>query len=191
MIVSDDFYFNGLFKIKIDSGFLSERCLDKDSYYNNIRKSIYLSRNGLAKLLCSTLEINEEYLESPDVCIDPDDDKVLIDYLSEVYLSKAELEILNKDTGLLTKSKKPTFNNDKIISSHQTIIKGLLLVIDKLHDKKRVFSSPQEKISANELSKEILNVIAENPSDFLYEKIGDSTIRKYLRKILKEMADNS
>ena len=76
-----------------------------------------------------------------------------------------------------------------MLSSHQTIIKGLLLVIDKMHNKKRVFTSPKKRISHNEISKEILTIIEENPNDFLDEKIGDSTIRKYLRNSLKEIED--
>ena len=32
-----------------------------------------------------------------------------------------------------------------MLSSHQTIIKGLLLVIDKMHNKKRVFTSLLKK----------------------------------------------
>ncbi|WP_207551822.1 hypothetical protein [Rodentibacter trehalosifermentans] len=84
----------------------------------------------------------------------------------------------------------PSNNNEKMLSSHRAIIKGLLLVIDKIHNKKRIFSSPRGKITTNEISKEILTIIEENPYDFLDDKIKDRTIRKYLGDILKKIEDN-
>ena len=117
-----------------------------------------------------------------------DDNALLYSIIDSKNQEILALEEKNKEL-IKHKNKSALIERDKMLSSHQTIIKGLLLVIDKMHNKKRVFTSPKKRISPNEISKEILTIIEENPNYFLDEKIGDSTIRKYLRNSLKEMED--
>ena len=159
-------------------------------------KDLYISKDDIEKIrkdlnLLSILDTRPPQIPekiTPEIGKLKDDNALLYSIIDSKNQEILALEEKNKEL-IKHKNKSVLIERDKMLSSHQTIIKGLLLVIDKMHNKKRVFTSPKKRISPNEISKEILTIIEENPNDFLDEKIGDSTIRKYLRNSLKEMED--
>ncbi|GEM_PF-4068580 len=194
IIISDNFSFEGLFKIKISQDFLSERSLDKESYCNNIRKSIYLSKTGLARLICETIEINEELLFDSDISIDPDYDKIFINYLNEIYLSKVEIDILNKDFGLFTdvNTKKPDekLNNGSNDEMYQNIINALVFMHHPKFQKvnrKDFFITDKNRPSFNAISEAISDILEEMESKMGYSgKVRKSkTIAPFLEKFLE------
>ena len=159
-------------------------------------KDLYISKDDIEKIrkdlnLLSILDTRPPQIPekiTQEIGKLKDDNALLYSIIDSKNQEILALEEKNKEL-IKHKNKSVLIERDKMLSSHQTIIKGLLLVIDKMHNKKRVFTSPKKRISPNEISKEILTIIEENPNDFLDEKIGDSTIRKYLRNSLKEMED--
>ncbi|HHV6818349.1 TPA: hypothetical protein ACUL8A_001729, partial [Haemophilus influenzae] len=159
-------------------------------------KDLYISKDDIEKIrkdlnLLSILDTRPPQIPekiTQEIEKLKDDNALLYSIIDSKNQEILALEEKNKEL-IKHKNKSALIERDKMLSSHQTIIKGLLLVIDKMHNKKRVFTSPKKRISPNEISKEILTIIEENPNYFLDEKIGDSTIRKYLRNSLKEMED--
>ena len=159
-------------------------------------KDLYISKDDIEKIrkdlnLLSILDTRPPQIPekiTQEIEKLKDDNALLYSIIDSKNQEILALEEKNKEL-IKHKNKSVLIERDKMLSSHQTIIKGLLLVIDKMHNKKRVFTSPKKRISPNEISKEILTIIEENPNDFLDEKIGDSTIRKYLRNSLKEIED--
>ena len=193
LIVTDEFCFDGIFKIKINSGFINDRGLDTDSYLSNIRKSIQLSNTGLARLICAELEINEELLESSDISIDTAHDKIFIDYLNEIYLSKVEIDILNKDFELFTKTddkkSESQLNGDLDHEMYQSIINALVFLHHPKFQKvnrKSFFITDKNRPSFNAISEAISDILEEMQSKVGYSgKVRKAkTIAPFLEKFL-------
>lgn len=124
LIVSDEFCFEGMFRINIDKGFINEIGLDLNSYLYNIRKSIRLSNTGLARLICAELEINEELSEFPDISIDTEYDKKSESQLNGdldhemyqsvinalVFLHHPKFQKVNRKSFFITDKNRPSFN---------------------------------------------------------------------------------
>lgn len=153
-------------------------------------KDIYLSKKDIEKIrdeldIINILNTKETTIQSAII----EENKKLYTLLEAKNTEILALQEKNKE---LIKQKKELdlIERDKIALSYKSIIKGLLFIIDKINGKKRIFSSPRGKITTNEISKEILTIIEENPNDFLDDKIRDRTIRKYLGDILKKIEDN-
>ncbi len=193
LIVTDEFYFDGIFKIKIGSGFINDRGLDTDSYLSSIRKSIRLSNTGLARLICAELEINEELSEFSDISIDTEYDKIFIDYLNEVYLSKVEIDILNKDFELFTKTddkkSESQLNGDLDHEMYQSIINALVFLHHPKFQKvnrKSFFITDKNRPSFNAISEAISDILEEMQSKVGYSgKVRKAkTIAPFLEKFL-------
>lgn len=193
LIVSDEFCFEGMFRINIDKGFIHEIGLDLDRYLYNIRKSIRLSNTGLARLICAELEINEELSEFSDISIDTEYDKIFIDYLNEVYLSKVEIDILNKDFELFTKTddkkSESQLNGDLDHEMYQSIINALVFLHHPKFQKvnrKSFFITDKNRPSFNAISEAISDILEEMQSKVGYSgKVRKAkTIAPFLEKFL-------
>ncbi|KOQ97739.1 hypothetical protein ABW51_03130 [Haemophilus sp. C1] len=193
LIVSDEFCFEGMFRINIYKGFINEIGLDLNSYLYNIRKSIRLSNTGLARLICAELEIHEDLSEFPDISIDTEYDKIFIDYLNEVYLSKVEIDILNKDFELFTKTddkkSESQLNGDLDHEMYQSIINALVFLHHPKFQKvnrKSFFITDKNRPSFNAISEAISDILEEMQSKVGYSgKVRKAkTIAPFLEKFL-------
>lgn len=193
LIVSDEFCFEGMFRINIEKGFINEIGLDPDSYLYNLRKSILLSKTGLSRLICSSLEINETFIRGPDIFIDAEDDQIFVDYLNEVYLSKAEINLLNKDFELFTKTDdkkaESQLNGDLDHEMYQSIINALVFLHHPKFQKvnrKSFFITDKNRPSFNAISEAISDILEEMQSKVGYSgKVRKAkTIAPFLEKFL-------
>lgn len=193
LIVSDEFYFEGMFRINIEKGFINEIGLDPDSYLYNLRKSIFLSKTGLSRLICSSLEINETFIRDPDIFIDAEDDQIFIDYLNEVYLSKAELNLLNKDFGLFTHSNTNKPHEKSINESDEEMYQSVINALVFMHhpkfqkvNRKSFFITDKNRPSFNAISEAISDILEEMQSKVGYSgKVRKAkTIAPFLEKFL-------
>lgn len=193
LIVSDEFCFEGMFRINIEKGFINEIGLDPDSYLYNLRKSILLSKTGLSRLICSCLEINETIIRDPDIFIDAEDDQIFIDYLNEVYLSKAEINLLNKDFGLFMHSNTNKLHEKSISESDEEMYQSVINALVFMHhpkfqkvNRKNFFITDKNRPSFNAISEAISDVLEEMQSKIGYNgKIRKAkTIAPFLEKFL-------
>ena len=79
---------------------------------------------------------------------------------------------------------------DKLILNYKTIIKGLLLVIERLRKSKNpqsLFLSNRSEITANALATAIENAVAEEPAPELDKMLSGRTIRARLSEVIKEI----
>lgn len=79
---------------------------------------------------------------------------------------------------------------DKLILNYKTIIKGLLLVIERLRKSKNpqsLFLSNRSEITANALATAIENAVAEELAPELDKMLSGRTIRARLSEVIKEI----
>ncbi|WP_424765365.1 hypothetical protein [Necropsobacter rosorum] len=126
--------------------------------------------------------------------IDPDYDKIFINYLNEIYLSKVEIDILNKDFGLFTdvNTKKPDekLNNGSNDEMYQNIINALVFMHHPKFQKvnrKDFFITDKNRPSFNAISEAISDILEEMESKMGYSgKVRKSkTIAPFLEKFLE------